>query len=52
MAGVRSVNVDLDRKQVTVEGDPVHEESVRAAIDDAGYEIAGPAGSPSDGSRR
>ena len=38
--GVESVEVDLEQKLVTVTGHDVHDESVRSAIDDAGYEIA------------
>jgi copper chaperone CopZ len=38
--GVESVNVDLENKLVTVEGS-ISEDQVRAAIDEAGYEVAG-----------
>ena len=34
------VEVDLDTKRVTVSGDDVDDAAVRAAIDDAGYDIA------------
>jgi copper chaperone len=37
--GVSRVEVDVELRQVTVEGD-VTAEAVRAAIDDAGYEVA------------
>ena len=37
--GVASVTVDLETKQVTVEGDTT-DEAVRAAIDEAGYDVA------------
>jgi len=37
--GVRAVRVDLDAKTVTVEGTP-SDADVRAAIDEAGYEVA------------
>ena len=40
VAGVESVVVDIDAKQVTVEG-PAPDDAVRAAIDEAGYEVAG-----------
>ena len=40
LAGVRSVAVDLERKLVTVRGDGVSDDAVRAAIDEAGYDIA------------
>jgi copper chaperone len=40
VAGVRSVDVDLDTKRVTVRGDGIADEAVRAAIDEAGYEAA------------
>jgi copper chaperone len=38
--GVASVDVDLDAKKVTVRGDDLADDAVRAAIDDAGYEVA------------
>jgi len=38
--GVESVNFDLENKLVTVEGS-ISEDQVRAAIDEAGYEVAG-----------
>ena len=38
--GVENVEVDLDRKTVTVTGDP-DDDAVRAAIDEAGYAVAG-----------
>ena len=40
VAGVSSVEVDLERKQVVVGGAAVDEAAVRAAIDDAGYDAA------------
>jgi copper chaperone len=40
VAGVREVAVDLDAKVVTVRGEGLDEGAVRAAIDEAGYEIA------------
>ena len=39
VAGVDSVDVDLDAKRVTVEGEDVSDAAVRKAIDDAGYEV-------------
>jgi copper chaperone CopZ len=36
--GVESVEVDLDAKRVVVVGDGIDDASVRAAIDEAGYE--------------
>jgi copper chaperone len=42
VAGVESVDVDLERKLVTVVGAGVSDTAARAAIDDAGYDIAGP----------
>jgi len=39
--GVEGVQVDLDRKTVTVTGDPVDDAAVIAAIDEAGYAVAG-----------
>lgn len=40
VAGVASVDVDLDTKVVTVEGDAARD-AVVAAIEEAGYEVAG-----------
>ena len=40
--GIRSVDVDLDRKLVTVTADEsVPDERIRAAIEQAGYEVVG-----------
>ena len=36
--GVASVTVDLDTKQVLVEGESLDDAAIRAAIDEAGYE--------------
>lgn len=38
--GVESVVVDLDSKRVKVKGTSLDDGAVRAAIDDAGYDIA------------
>lgn len=38
--GVRAVEVDLERRQVVVRGRDVSDGAVRAAIDDAGYDVA------------
>jgi copper chaperone len=38
--GVESVDIDLDRKLVTVRGEGAQDAPVRAAIGEAGYEIA------------
>lgn len=38
--GVTTVQVDLESKTVTVEGD-VADDAIIAAIDEAGYEVAG-----------
>jgi copper chaperone len=40
VAGVESVVVDLDSKRVTVTGRSVDDGAVRAAIDEAGYDVA------------
>ena len=40
IAGVSDVAVDLDTKRVHVSGDGVNDDAVRAAIDEAGYDIA------------
>ena len=38
--GVAEVEVDLVTKRVTVRGETLDDEQLRAAIDDAGYEVA------------
>ena len=38
--GVTAVEVDLQTKGVTVSGDGLDDASVRAAIDEAGYDVA------------
>jgi copper chaperone CopZ len=38
--GVASVDVDLETKQVTVNGEALDDAAVRAAIVEAGYEVA------------
>jgi copper chaperone CopZ len=40
VAGVESVEVDLVTKRVVVGGDGVSDDAVRAAIDEAGYDVA------------
>jgi copper chaperone len=40
VAGVESVMVDLESKRVTVRGRSIDDGAVRAAIDEAGYDIA------------
>ena len=40
VAGVESVAVDLDGNRVTVKGESMDDAAVRAAIDEAGYDIA------------
>ena len=40
VAGVSGVDVDLDTKLVTVTGDDLDDEQLRAAIEEAGYEAA------------
>jgi len=40
VAGVESVAVDLDEKLVTVRGRSLDDAALRAAIDEAGYEVA------------
>ncbi|MGH9182748.1 MAG: heavy-metal-associated domain-containing protein [Acidimicrobiales bacterium] len=40
VTGVEQVTVDVDAKTVTVAGE-VSDDSVRTAIDEAGYEVAG-----------
>jgi copper chaperone CopZ len=38
--GVQAVAVDLEDKLVTVEGEELDDGALRAAIDEAGYEVA------------
>jgi copper chaperone len=38
--GVASVEVDVKAKTVTVSGEPLDEQAILAAIDEAGYEVA------------
>lgn len=40
VAGVVSVDVDLETKRVTVRGDSLVEARLRAVIDEAGYEAS------------
>ena len=39
--GVSDVRVDLDARTVTVTGDPIDDAAIAAAIDEAGYTVAG-----------
>jgi copper chaperone len=38
--GVASVDVDLEAKRDTVAGEQLDESAIRAAIDEAGYDVA------------
>jgi copper chaperone len=40
LEGVAAVDVDLQAKLVTVRGERLEDERLRAAIDEAGYEVA------------
>jgi copper chaperone len=40
VAGVESVDVALETKQVTVRGRDLDDRALRAAIDEAGYEVS------------
>ena len=40
VAGVESVDVDLETKLVVVHGEGLDDTAIRAAIDEAGYEAA------------
>ena len=40
LAGVTSVHVDLPAKRVSVAGDELDDAAIRAAIDEAGYDVA------------
>lgn len=38
--GVESVTVDVEAKTVTIVAEPLNEQAIIAAIDEAGYEVA------------
>lgn len=40
VAGVQTVDVDVQAKTVTVAADPLDEQAIVAAIDEAGYDVA------------
>ncbi len=40
VAGVESIDVDLESKRVTITGQGLDDAALRAAIDEAGYEVA------------
>jgi copper chaperone CopZ len=40
LAGVRQVDVDLDAKRVAVRGTGLDDAAIRAAVAEAGYEVA------------
>ena len=40
VAGVESVDVDLESKRVTITGQGLDDAALRAAVDEAGYEVA------------
>ena len=42
VAGVESVDVDVEAKLVVVRGDAVDDAAIRAAIDEAGYDVEDP----------
>jgi len=39
LSGVTSVSVDLGAKSATVEGEGLDDAAIRAAVDEAGYEV-------------
>ena len=39
VAGVSAVDVDFDTKRVTVAGERLDDAAIRAAIDEAGYDV-------------
>jgi len=41
LSGVRDVDVDLEAKRVTVSGEGLDDVAIRAAIDEAGFDIDG-----------
>ena len=50
--GVHSVSVDVDAGKLTVEGENFTDEQVAAAVDEAGYAVAGAAAGDDDGRAR
>ena len=40
LAGVSAVAIDLDAKTVTITGDALDDAAIRAAIHEAGYDVA------------
>jgi copper chaperone len=40
VAGVTSVDIDLPARRVSVAGDELDDAAIRAAIDEAGYDVA------------
>ena len=40
VAGVSAVDVDLASGRMTVSGEGVHDDAIRAAVSEAGYEVA------------
>jgi len=40
VTGVAAVDVDLDARRVTITGSELDDAAVRAAIDEAGYDVA------------
>ena len=40
VAGVKTVEVDVEAKTVRVEAEPLHGQAIIRAIDEAGYEVA------------
>jgi copper chaperone len=40
VAGVQTVTVDLERKLVAITGEGLDDATLRAAIDEAGYDVA------------
>lgn len=41
VTGVTSVDVDLDAKRVSIAGEHLDDNALRAAIDEAGFDVAG-----------
>lgn len=41
VAGVSHVDVSLEEKKATVEGERLKEDALKAAVEDAGYEVTG-----------
>ncbi|MDQ3689407.1 MAG: heavy-metal-associated domain-containing protein [Chloroflexota bacterium] len=39
VSGVTAIDVDLERGRLTVSGEKISDDAIRAAVDEAGYEL-------------